>query len=281
MLAARFFKFLFRFPFFRKYYFGLYVKLFKPHRWFAGKVVVQSYRRDLRIRLEIDEWIQQQIFFFGDFDRRGMEYLERTLDQGDVFVDIGANIGCYSLVAAGKVRPEGKVIAFEPVTEIHAKLKDNLKLNAMHWARAEKKAVFDKDGTVVLHLAGSDNLGMSSVHRHDAENGRTEEVKTVCLDNYLVDAGVDRVDLIKIDIEGAELEALKGMTNILNHFRPALIIEVLDPDSAEGKEVFDVLKTLNYRPYSLQLDGSLADFRKYTSSEAYYNYVFLPEENRS
>jgi hypothetical protein len=60
-----------------------------------------------------------------------------------------------------------------------------------------------------------------------------------------------------------------------------LIIEVLDPDSAEGKEVFDVLKTLNYRPYSLQLDGSLADFRKYTSSEAYYNYVFLPEENRS
>jgi FkbM family methyltransferase len=278
ILLARFFKFIFRFPFFRKYYFGLYTKVFRPRGWFRGKVTTCNYRNELKIRLELDDWIQQQVFFFGVFDARGIRFLEGVLRPGDVFLDIGANIGCYSLAAAAKVGLEGKVIAFEPVAHVFKNLQFNFELNRLNQAKAEKLAIYDREGSVTMHVAGRENLGMSSMLRHDAENGQTEEVITSTLDGYLAENGIEGVDLIKLDIEGAELAALKGMCNTLTNLRPVLIIEIIDTMTPDGEAILELLRELNYKAFTLNEEGIKENFRAYSSREAYYNYLFLPAE---
>jgi FkbM family methyltransferase len=160
-------------------------------------------------------------------------------------------------------------------------LKANISLNQLKHVQAECLAVMDKNESISLHVSGKDNQGMSSIYHHDAESGRTEEVKGIRLDDFLKARFVERIDLIKIDIEGAEIFALRGMSDTLRNLRPALIIEVVDIDSKDGKEVFCHLAELNYLPYSLDKKGALTPFRKYETAEAYYNYVFLPTEKVS
>lgn len=236
------------------------------------------------MKLDLDEWIQQHIYFLGYFDHYGILFLKNNLHEGDVFVDAGANVGSYTLIAAKQVGKTGRVFAFEPVGEIYNRLVENVKLNEYDNIQAEKKALYDKNTTLELFLANKMNLGMSSIYHHDTESGKIESVDAVKLDDYIKYQNIKRINLIKIDIEGSEMHALKGMQKTLEKFRPKLLIELKEETHFQSDhsidDIINYLCTLGYEQWIINEKGDYShDIKK--KLEGYYNFVFLPADPES
>ncbi len=275
---AKFFKILFIFPFFRKRYFGFYKKLFKPRKLFQGQSTVCRFDSSLKINVDMDEWIQQHIYFFGSWDERGTNFLKLNLNPGDVFFDVGANIGCFSLIASKIVGTEGKVHSFEPVTRVYEKLLANIQLNGLKNITAKRKAVFESSGTLELFVSSNENVGMSSIFHHDTESGQVEIAESISLDEYVQKEGITEIKMIKIDIEGAEIFALRGMKQILKELKPVLIIEiskdVFQNTKMEGNEVLEFMQSMRYEIRKIYKCGHTGPVSE-TKSE-YTNYAFFP-----
>jgi FkbM family methyltransferase len=276
-LIAWTFKIIFKIKFFRYYYFALYKRLFRPFNLFKGVSIECKYSNTLRIKADLEDWIQQNIFFTGVYDSKSVKFVKKTLSEGDTFLDIGANIGCFTLVGSQKVGRSGRVIAFEPVDFVSKKLENNIFLNKLDNVTIVRKAVYEKDTHIKLHLARQENLGMSSIQRHDSESGEIINVEAISLDEYLRKENINEVKIIKIDIEGAELPALKGMDNILSRLKPVLMVEV-SPDvtksSKERLRVFDLLYQKNYERFIIQNDGKLRPPNDQELND-HSNFVFI------
>ncbi len=278
-LLARLFKFLFRFPLIRKRYFGFYTKIFKPLSLFKGQTSICRYDIDLKIKVNLDDWIQQHIYFFGIWDEPGTEFLKNNLKKDDIFIDIGANIGSYSLIASNLVGENGKVYAFEPVAGVFDSLLFNIKLNHLNNIVVIKKAILDTTGTINLFISKAENLGMSGIFHHDNENGKIETVETISLDEYISDSGIERIDMIKIDIEGAELFALKGMKRTIDKFKPVILMEIseeiLHKNQLKSSEIIDFMKENSYSQKRLTEKGIPVEISD-DNSNSYTNNIFIP-----
>jgi FkbM family methyltransferase len=276
MLIALVFKILFKIPFFRKRYFGFYKKLFKPRNLFRGLTSICRFDTNLKIKADLDEWIQQHIYFLGTWDERGIKFLKNNLKKADVFFDIGANIGAYSLVASKIVGTDGQVHSFEPVSEVFERFQYNIKLNGLINITANRNAVYQSSEVLDLFVSSKENAGMSSIFHHDTESGIIEKVQAITIDGYVEKMNIQRIDMIKIDIEGAELFALKGMKNTLSRFRPVIIMEfseeVMKNSSVEAKDVLDLLKSLNYMMKRIYKCGNTGNITE--SKSDYTNFVF-------
>lgn len=280
-LIAWTFKILFKVKYFRHYYFSFYKRLFKPFNLFKGVTTECKYSDTLKIKADLEDWIQQNIFFTGAYDSKSVDFIKNTLDEGDTFIDIGANIGCFTLVGSQKVGGSGKVIAFEPVDIVSKKLEQNISLNNLDNIILVKKAVMDRKIPVRLHLARRDNLGMSSIQRHDAETGETIFVEAVTLDEYLDQENINDIKIIKIDIEGAELPALKGMVHTLSKYKPILVVEVSPEVTRSSKkrlQVFDFLQQKSYDRYIVQSDGRLVHPNDRELND-HTNFVFVQKQD--
>jgi len=169
-----------------------------------------------------------------------------------VMVDVGANCGLYALVAARSVGPRGRVIALEPSPREFARLQENVVLNGFTQVHCAPVAVSDVTGQVRLHIAPPPFGGHNTMAERFVQEGvvlaEARTVPSVTLDELLRDA--DRCDLIKLDIEGAELHALRGAAASLDRFRPALLLEV-NPAmlAANGTSAADLLDWLRQRGY--------------------------------
>lgn len=268
---AGFFRILFRFPYFKRKYFGFYKRLFIPFGLFRGVEKHAGLGNNITIRADLGEWIQQQIYFFGVWDARTTGFLTQNVKPGDVFIDIGANIGYFSLLVSELTGNEGTVHAFEPVHRVADRFSENISRNGIKNIRLNRKAVYSRTGTIKLYLSSPENMGMSSIHHHDKETGEVQEASSVSLDEYAEEFGITRVDFIKIDIEGSEAEALKGMAATLQKYKPILIMEV----NAGTAEPLKFLQQLGYRQKCILPGGILGD--NIGDGEGYTNYVFIPE----
>ena len=137
------------------------------------------------------------------------------LDPGKVVVDVGAHVGFFTLLAAREVGPEGKVYAFEPESQNYALLLKNIELNGYCCVVATQKAVSNSSGITDLFLSSLDT-GSHSIYSPAARGvAGSFKVATTSLDAFLEEAGWPHVDLVKIDVEGAELAVLDGMDRFL------------------------------------------------------------------
>lgn len=147
---------------------------------------------------------------------RGLEpgtgdVLRRLIQPGMVVADVGANIGLLTLVMAWATGPGGRVIAFEPEAIPRSNLEKMKYLNGLSWVEVRDQAVAETPGRLTFHV--SDIIGHSSLYAlPDAEEARTIEVEVVRLDDV---APAKRLDVVKIDVEGAELDVLAGMTGVI------------------------------------------------------------------
>ncbi len=132
--------------------------------------------------------------------------------KGDFFVDVGAHIGRYSVLLSKNFK---KVVAFEPVKSTFNQLNTNVSMNCLNNVKLVNAAAYEKAGNKIIHCEL--NLGSSSFY---TKSRKTERIKTIALDNI-----VRKADLIKIDVEGAELHALKGAKQLLTNNNPILVIE--------------------------------------------------------
>jgi len=213
-----------------------------------------SYDRDLRISADLNDWLQRQIFMYGVYrvEERHRAMMLRRVREGATILDVGAHIGYYTLLFSKRAGAKGKVIAFEPSTETHERLLENISLNDLHNITTVKAAASDRAGSAVINLAAGANTGSTSLH-FDSGAVDTEQVETVVIDDYLRQHAIDAVDLIKIDVEGHELQVLKGLRRTLAApaaTAPEIFIEVNENTLASaGTRVAAIFEELGAADY--------------------------------
>lgn len=186
---------------------------------------VKLSRWDVRIFLP-PRWrgVEKLIFVFRENYDPELKYLEAILSAGKTFVDVGANVGIYTLAASRIVGQSGRVIAFEPSVQSFPTLKENISLNGLTNVQAFRVALSDKAGEAFL--SHGDDPGKNSLGNDSWRERRGEEVETLSLDEALQEASVERVDVIKMDVEGAEELVLRGANKVVASHKPAIIFEV-------------------------------------------------------
>lgn len=181
----------------------------------------------------------------GSLEVGVQEALRRHLRPGHVFYDIGANIGFFSLVGARLVGPSGRVIAFEPVLASANSLRANVTLNDCDWVTAAQVAIADYVGTSNVSVAREQSwshLADQGVHPLEIGQLRTEvtTIDRLC-------SSYPTPDVIKIDVEGYELEVLRGMRTLIGRHRPAIICEL----HANNAETVSFLAAADYSVINL------------------------------
>jgi len=182
--------------------------------------------------------------------------LSNYLRPGDCVYDIGANFGLHTLLAGRLVGPRGEVHAFEPLPSNLQKLRRHVELNGLqHVIRVIPTAVSNSQQGTISCCSGADEAGVTASLRPRQGNKKEQEVANTRLDAYYKISN-SRVRLIKIDVEGAELEVLRGARQLLIEQKPLLIIEVhafAFPEFATTAGEFnDFLKSLGYEEQVLR-----------------------------
>ena len=169
--------------------------------------------------------------FYSGAEREVQRAISEHLLPGNVGIDIGANWGIHTLLMAQQVSPHGYVCAFEPFPEAFRELEGNIGLNSFTHVRCWPVAVGDVNGELSFYKGDSSSTGhlLKSSSDHNAK-GRELIVQSCRLDDIPEIAQLNRLDLIKIDVEGAESRVLDGAKETLNRFRPVLIIELHAPE---------------------------------------------------
>lgn len=202
-----------------------------------------------RLRVDLDSSVGRSILLRGTYEPPVEEVLRRHLRPGDTFVDVGANVGYLSVVAATLVGPTGKVHAFEPNRELVTLLQESMRENGLTQLHPNEVGLWSEAGELQLRLEPSS--AHSYLRLGGAAAGAVEvRVPVTTLDDYLDGQGQPPVRLVKVDVEGAELHVLRGARRCLARDRPVLVVELLDwgleryGDDIEG--VFAFLGCLGY-----------------------------------
>jgi FkbM family methyltransferase len=158
-----------------------------------------------------------------------MAAIKPHVKADSVCLDVGANIGLYSLGLSALV-PQGKVYAFEPSPSTFAHLQSNLEVNGASNVSAYNLAASDSTGTVLFHdfsyfSAGAFSSDVGSLLSSESYGSQAYEAATVTLDEFVADQQLDRVDFVKVDVEGAELLVLAGAEKTLATYRPLVVLE--------------------------------------------------------
>jgi FkbM family methyltransferase len=162
-------------------------------------------------------------YIFGRGYEEEVEFFEEFLQPGDRMLDIGANFGLYSLMAAARVGPSGRVDAFEPFPESFALLERNIAANRSGFVHAFPFALGERSSTAILSLHA--DPGRNSIANLGEASVGTLPVRVEPLDAVLPEPGRP-VDAIKIDVEGWELAVFRGAARILSASRPVIVLEV-------------------------------------------------------
>ena len=205
------------------------------------------------------------------------EIVKKHVSKGDFVLDLGANIGYYTLLFAKIVGDSGRVYAFEPDPVNFALLKKNVEVNNYNNVVLVQKAVSNKSEKSKLYLCE----GNLADHRiYDTHNGRKSiQIETTKLDDFFNDKNI-RFDFIKMDIEGAEGGAVQGMRNILKRSKNIKIITEFYPEALEGfgigaREYLNLLLRHNFKFF--MLDEKEKKIREISAPKLLKEY---PKENR-
>ncbi len=212
-------------------------------------------RNKLMWALDLSEGIDFAIYLLGAFERSTADTLRRLVRPGDVVFDIGANIGAHTLGLARSVGSGGRTYAFEPTDFAFAKLKRNFGLNPELESRTHLlQTLLTADGSAQdfpgiyasWPLRSQDDLHPK--HRGRLVTLRNSRIDT--LDAFVAAHGIDRLDLIKIDVDGQELPVLQGGIQTLKRFRPTLVMEmspyVHEEQNHSFKELVNLLREAGY-----------------------------------
>ncbi|QGN54946.1 FkbM family methyltransferase [Novosphingobium sp. Gsoil 351] len=186
-------------------------------------------------RLDAIKWC---IYYFGQFEPRISRAFVNLLQPGDIAIDIGGNVGYHTLLAAKLVGPSGRVLAFEPSQRNFAELCDNIALNGFDNVVPSRVAVSDVAGTVELYFGGENEQGNSTLFPSEA-GWSSEKVEAISFAQIADRCELERVTLIKIDVEGAEGHVIRGIVPYLSRLNPECVIflEISPGNTGHGEEL--------------------------------------------
>lgn len=200
-----------------------------------------------RFAVDTQDLIQRYLYLFGVWEPRMTQWLRRRLAPGDTFVDVGANIGYFSVLASQLVGPEGRVVAIEASQDFQDRLAQNAHLNDCTNIRAVHTAVSDKQQTLTFILASSNNMGANSIVPYDGPAESTFDIEAFPLPDVLEEDEIARARVVKVDVEGAEGSVVRGMAPLLDKLRPdaEVTVEVTPERMAQlGDDVVELLDTM-------------------------------------
>jgi FkbM family methyltransferase len=260
-LALR--KLSFRIPFGKKVLQSLFRRCFK---YATGVVSINDFDGDMKIDLHLSDHMQRRIFWMGFYNHEVIAVLKKIVRPGMTIFDIGANIGEITMVAAKLVGHGGSVIAFEPIDRIADSLASNVMHNNLCQVTIERLALSDQEGKREIYSScGQDireeNCGLGSLYRTAIEQAPLQIVSLCTLDDYMQEHSIQSLDIIKIDIEGAELPCLKGAKNVLHQYKPILIVELNEETAViagyRQSDILDYLETFDYFFFTISRNGRL------------------------
>lgn len=218
----------------------------------------------------------------GEYESFERRLILRLARDAKVVFDIGANIGWYSLHIAQQ-EPQARVYAFEPVPATHGRLLANLARNGAG-ARVTpvSDGLSDAPGAFDMFVPATSGSPAASLNElHPGEGSQRISCRFTTLDQFVAAQGIERLDFLKCDVEGAELRVLKGAEETLARFRPAVVIELLRKWSAafgyHPNDVLDIFASLGYRCYGIS-QTRLTPITRVDDETRETNYVFLDPE---
>ncbi len=224
----------------------------------------------LPIRLPFGGWwlawndVCSDAVFSGGFEMAEWRFVERFLTPGMTVLDIGAHHGFYTLLASRKVGIQGKVVAFEPSPRERQRLLWHLRLNRCGNVQVEGLALGSYEGKTSLYVVNGRDTGCNSLRPPNvAEPTGVVRVPVLPLDSYLRRHGIEQIDFVKMDVEGAEIEVLYGATEFLRQEpSPLWLVEVQDiraqPWGYRAAEIVEFLCDFGYRWFKILENGALA-----------------------
>jgi len=234
---------LYRLPFLKHVYHRWFLELRLPNEdlilsWDSQKILVKNPRHSV---------IGRDIFFKGTWEPQATRYISPRIMPGMTVLDIGAGIGYYTLLFAKRVGIQGRVIAFEPIPSVREKLEYNVRLNGYTNVTVCDFALFSSHGSAILEAPF---FIMQVDPTHSANEGRGIKIQTKIFDECVERLRIQRIDLVKIDVEGAELDVLRGMQQSLIEHHPVLLIEVhpnyLGRFNYDPGDLLHFLETMEY-----------------------------------
>jgi FkbM family methyltransferase len=182
-------------------------------------------------------------------EEKTLQRLRASLRPGMTFVDVGANIGYFTLLAGSVVGPAGRVVAFEPTPAVVNRLRENVRLNGLRNVTSVQKAISDHRGTAQFFLSDEDPEANSLFRQNTA--AKRVEVETATLDDELSRYAIGKVDVLKIDTEGAELSVLQGARKTLTGASPPKIFLEINPVTLRmagvaAEQIFNKLDEFGY-----------------------------------
>jgi FkbM family methyltransferase len=230
------------------------------------------------MRVDLADWLGQYVFLTGTYEPQTAEVIALLVDPGDTVVDVGANAGFFTLLAASRVGPAGQVLAFEPVPAVWAALNLNVDLNGVRQVSLHRVALSDANGTLTMYEGPPSHRGVSSL-RPLGDGFATHQVEVRCLDDWM--HTLRRVKLIKIDVEGAEQHVVRGMRRLIERDAPFLVVEVTDAYLRKmghsASMLFGSLAALGYRMFRITGSGLVPVDRPPLTWDAQFNALFCDE----
>lgn len=242
-----------------------------------GEVDVGT-RWGFRFHCRMDDWLSQYVYLTGTYERPTSDVMGRLMRPGDIALDVGANVGYFSLLLATLAGPEGHVHAFEPIPGVAEDLRRNIALNNLGNITVTHAAVCNENAEQTIYEGPSDHRGISSMRSiHNAS--QVLKVQGIRLDDHPLD--LPRLRLIKVDVEGAEQVALEGMSGLVEKHRPFVVIEFTDAflrnfgHSAESLAGWFLER--NYHLHRITNDGLLPLDVSRESLPFQYNVLCAPD----
>jgi hypothetical protein len=248
-------------------------------------------RRSVNWALDINEGIDLSIYLLGSYEPQMLRAYTKLVRPGDVVFDIGANVGAHTLHFARLVGASGRVHAFEPTDFAFGKLRANLALNPAYSPVVEPNQAFlvAKRSTPLpasVYSSWPVNSGVTGLHEeHLGKPMALTGANSLTADEYCESRGINRIDVVKIDVDGHEFSVLEGFKNTLGRLRPKVLIElapfVFDEVSPKAfSEVIESLAALDYEfldAYSGKaVPADAAKIRAAISAGGSMNALLLP-----
>jgi FkbM family methyltransferase len=221
-----------------------------------------------------------------DYDRAQLLAVPRLVRRGATIFDVGANIGSYSVFLSRLCGPGGVVFAFEPVPDTFGILKETLALNRCDNVVPIEKALCERLGTTQMHLFEPQYSGWNTMRAYTTttpEGGRVApnksvEVPTDTLDNFCAEHEIERIDFLKVDVEGFELSALVGARQLLGDKRIDYLCFEINQEALQGaggvksRDVFEALESHGYACYQFDVPSEKFQGPIHDTSEVWANF---------
>jgi FkbM family methyltransferase len=202
---------------------NIWTKFLPPLASYKRGSIRSVVRNGIRYELDISDYVEYVIYFGLDVEPKHALY--KSISDGMNVFDIGTNMG-ETLLNFSKLNHSGKNYGFEPVPFLFEKAKKNIGLNGFRNIYLNNLAISDKKGALYFEMPANRNFGSINMSLRQTTNSK--EVKAVTFDEFVESHRIDKIDFIKIDVEGFEYKVLQGAVMSIQKFKPLLFIELID-----------------------------------------------------